>query len=118
MKSDWNQYTGQYAMRGYGKLAQPYKGYDYVVQSAKDQKITTGMLPKHQKYVFGKFDPSYNPTPSHPSKGIWAFKAPDFNEEKYLLSKGFKIIAEHETRGDMFWELNVVNLDWYQDPVV
>ena len=118
MKSDWSQYEGQYAMRGYGKLSSSYHGFDYVVQSSQHQKIATGRLPQHQKYIFGKFDPSYNPAASHPSTGVWAIKAADFDEKRYLSSKAFTITAEHETHGDMLWKLNVVNLDWYQNPVI
>jgi hypothetical protein len=115
MKSDWSQYKGQYAMRGYGKLSKPYNGFDYVVQSSRDQKIATGKLPKHQKYIFGKANDAYDPAPAHPEKGIWAFKASDFLEDQYVTNKGFKIVAEHESSGNMLWKLNVVNLDWNLD---
>jgi len=117
MKSDWRNYGGS-AMRGYGKLSKPYSGFEYVVQSKKSQRIATGKLPDNQKYTFGKSDPSYDPTPSEASGDIWAFKAKDFNEEKYLLTKGFVITAKQETGDNMFWILDVVNLDWYQDPVI
>lgn len=117
MKSDWNHYNPEYAMRGYGKLSQAYKGYDYVVQSAPTQHVATGKLPENQKYVFGKSNPAYSPTPSNPSKGVWAFKAANFSEDKYLLSKGFTVTAQHEELGKMHWDLDVVNLNWYQNPV-
>jgi len=90
MKSDWSQCKGQYAMRGHGKLSKPYNGFDYVVQSSQHQKIATGKLPKHQKYIFGKANDVYDPAAAHPEKGIWAFKAPDFLEDQYVTSKGFK----------------------------
>lgn len=115
MKSDWRTTP---AMRGYGKLSQPYSGFDYVVQSKESQRISTGKLPDNQKYTFGKSDPSYDPRPSEASGDVWAFKAKDFNEEKYLLTKGFVITAKQETGDKMFWILDVVNLDWYQDPVI
>jgi hypothetical protein len=120
MKSDFSQYSGPYAMRGYGKLSPPYGGYDYVVQAAKDQKIATGKLQKHQKYIFGKSNTSYNPTPEHPEKGIWAFKSSDFIEDQYLLSKGFKVIAHHEWEWEnaMLWNVRVVDLKWYQDSTI
>ena len=107
----WMKYAGAHpAIRGYTRLSHPYAGYDYVVQPSVDQYIATGKLPKHQKYVFGKFNPSYTPLPAHASSGVLAFKAAGFDEGKYLSSEAFTITAEHEMAGNMLWNLNVVNL--------
>lgn len=109
MKSDWS--NRPYYMRGYAKLKHPYKNYDYVVQSNKDQRVATGKLPRDQSYYYGKAVSGYDPEPASASSGVWALNSSSFDESKYLTGTRFEIIANQEVGGYMKWTLNVLDVN-------